>query len=167
MTTGGLDPDPPDPGARVDVEAIRARADAATPGPLVVEKQTYERSSVHYWIRTRDPLPRTDCAGPDVPRSIAWMTGSLGEASARPPSEYRDDPQIKADAGFFAHARADVPALCNALERERRVSSAWRALADARLSAGEESWAPLAYHVAAEGKALADLRALGIDPEAP
>lgn len=105
----------------IDLDALvklareaRARAEAATPGPLMIEKQAQGRSSVHYWIRTVDPLPRSDGAGPLCPRSIAWMTGSLGEHHpSRDPKDYRDDPEIEADATFFAASRTDVPTLAD------------------------------------------------------
>lgn len=133
MTTGGLDPDPPDPGARVDVEAIRKRADAATPGPW---KSGYAGNSAHR------------------------MTTPRGEVSC----------PTRADADFIAGARADVPVLCDALEHERRVSALWKALAQSRSTRGIpmlDAGLEIRRRQLAGDAALAALRALGIDPEAP
>jgi hypothetical protein len=55
----------------------------------------------------------------------------------------------------------NVPNLCDALERERKASAAWKALAKA------PAWPPGYESNIAHRKALDDLYALGIDPEAP
>jgi hypothetical protein len=91
----------------------RTLALAATPGPYVVEKRAYERTTVHYWIRTRDPV-EARVGAPPCQRSIAWMTGGLGQyVYPRDPNEYRGDPQIAADATFFAEARTRLPEACD------------------------------------------------------
>lgn len=140
MTTGGLDPDPPDPGERVDVEAIRARADAATPGP---------------WESSHEPRHA---------RARVWAEAGTVDVCEMLSSIM--------DERFIAHARADVPALCDALERERRISSAWRALATARWEAYEQVTHDPDGRVSlgvlkANDSAVEALLALGIDPEAP
>ena len=93
------------------VEAIRARCEAATPGPWEVDKAPHERFAIHYWIRTVTKIVERHGASP-CERSIAWLCGSLGEHLGwKEPKEYRDDPAIHADATFLAHARRDIPFL--------------------------------------------------------
>lgn len=128
------------PGARVDVEAIRARADAATPGPWNVDKDRGGFWHGRFAVVCHDGIWRDrEYAGErsTEPRILLTLNGNFE------PGE---------DAAFIAHARADVPALCDALTHERRVSAIWRDLALARI-------APAA--------AFAQLRALGIDPVGP
>lgn len=130
---------------KVDVETIRARADAATPGPW---EQRENRDEGH-GVSTVDPL------WPGRGHDIVCL-GSDG---------------LFADLVFIAHARADVPALCGALEHERRVSEAWRALAAVRAKCSlyaHERFVRAADPMGPEIlEARQRLRALGIDPEAP
>jgi len=126
--------------APVDVEAIRARADAATAGP-------WRWNST---VGCEDFLVGTDEAlvlDPGMPYPD-WVCIHASDADRR----------------FIAQARTDVPALCDALEHERRVSAAWKALARAvalgAIGATREATANMDL-------AMGTLRALGIDPEAP
>ncbi len=116
-----------------ELAEIKARADAATPGPWVGELSLSNYLFAHYAIRTAESLP----AHPWSPRFIAWMCGMLGEpgSSAYPQLkvcecchrayfrgrelhvDVRDDPQIQADVAFLAHAREDVPALIAEIEK--------------------------------------------------
>lgn len=82
---------------KVDVETIRARADAATPGPW---EQRENRDEGH-GVSTVDPL------WPGRGHDIVCL-GSDG---------------LFADLVFIAHARADVPALCGA---SRRRGGRWQ-----------------------------------------
>ena len=66
-----------------------------------------------------------------------------------------------------------APALCDALERERKVSAAWKALAVARAevafskAGSRDGRTPSAEARASAVAARAALVALGVDPEAP
>jgi hypothetical protein len=71
----------------LNIAAIRARADAATPGPWVAIRE--DAFDTTYWITT-----------PDV--GIAEMS------NASRPGE---------NANFIVHARQDVPMLCDEVER--------------------------------------------------
>lgn len=128
-----------DIGALVELaRAAKARAAAATQGPLVVEKAVHERFSVHYAIRTRDKLPEH----PWSARYLAWLCGSLGQAqNARQPSEYRDDPQIEADANLFASAPVDIAALADGVDIEAILALAADTKAlDATATKGPWKW---------------------------
>lgn len=72
-----------------EVAAIRAKADAATPGPWSVR---------HYG--SNDECVRTAHGDP-----IAWCKANVSNAER--------------DAAFIASARIDVPALCDEVERQR------------------------------------------------
>jgi hypothetical protein len=80
-----------------EIEAIKRRCGAATPGPWKVEEQ-----------KERDP--RTDTW-----HHLYWIV--------RPHDSY--DPDItcerKQDADFFSHARTDVPALVAEVEKLRAL----------------------------------------------
>lgn len=81
-----------------------------TPGPWEFEKEESRyQGSVHYSIKTS----YKPAAHPHSPRFIAWMCGSLGEASHnRDPKDYRDDPEIEADCRLIAAA----PEMLDAIE---------------------------------------------------
>ncbi len=77
-----------------DLQAIRARADAATPGPWVVEEHEHWIESATVW----DAVEQTD----DKERRIIFF-----EAKA------------EADTIFTAYARTDVPALLDLIESQQ------------------------------------------------
>lgn len=81
---------------RVDVKAIRARADAATSGPW-----TYLSTVDEFDPETDDPADLCGVFGPQYPGSTI---DSIGEA---------ETPQ---DIRFIAAARSDVPMLCDRVE---------------------------------------------------
>jgi hypothetical protein len=92
----------------LDLGAIRERSEAATPGPWETEKASPDRESLYYWIR-QEKAPGS--------RTVAWITGSLGEVSPTlRPADYPDDAESLADAAFISAARTDVPALLAAVE---------------------------------------------------
>lgn len=76
-----------------DLDEIKKRADAATPGPW--EKDLFKDTYIR--IVTRDELPET----------INGIAG-IGHMEA--------GPEVEADAEFIAHARQDVPALLAYIE---------------------------------------------------
>ena len=75
-----------------ELSAIRARADAATPGPWEWEDVDLDR----VW-----PTPS---------RILAGQHGEVCSFDA-------DDDPLAADAQFIAHARADIPALLAEIDR--------------------------------------------------
>ena len=95
-----------------ELDAIEARANAATPGPW--------RSDV----------------GSGANRLRLWVPGGMLIADSYPPKPHRarDEQQGKADYGFIAGARTDVPAL---VAEVRRLREALRPFADAVDSALE------------------------------
>ncbi len=116
-----------------ELAEIKARCEAATPGPWVSELSLSYDLDAHYAIRTAELLP----AHPWSPRYIAWMCGLLAEPSrSKYPQmkaceccdhayfrgrelhiDIRNDPQVQADVAFLAHAREDIPALLNEIEK--------------------------------------------------
>lgn len=85
----------------IDLDAIRARAEAATPGPW----EAYDRDG-----GAARPTEITVC-GSDI---------------AGPPEAYLDRGRFgrHADAEFIAHARADIPALCDEVGRLQGIEAA-------------------------------------------
>ncbi len=143
-----------------ELQAIKARAEASTPGPLAVEKSLNDDlGSVHLAVRT-DYLPA------DTPwsyRYLCWLNGmiaydprsdwlsKLQECPAchrfiyqhrlvQFPVELRIDPQLQADAELFAHAREDILKLVDQVEQLRgildRLLIAGNSIANALLSRG-------------------------------
>jgi hypothetical protein len=162
VSAGGIDPTPPDPGAApLDVAAIRAEAteDAA--------------------VLTRRKFPKRDVAKEEtamIPLRCGFVSGLI-EGREYVAALCDEVERLGADVALQGDALmrwremtgSDTPhAARGAIERERKVSAAWRALAQAyRLSSLADHEA---IHAAAEemrDEALADLRALSIDPEAP
>ncbi|MCW2529343.1 MAG: hypothetical protein JWM76_4203, partial [Pseudonocardiales bacterium] len=82
----------------LDLDAIRARVDAATEGP-------WRRAG---WCAVES---EHECSNTHTCRGIA-VTNGMGPA---PYEQWRD--QELADAEFIAHARTDVPALLAEVER--------------------------------------------------
>ncbi|MCW6003935.1 hypothetical protein K1W54_04965 [Micromonospora sp. CPCC 205371] len=83
------------PKTPLDLDAIRARADAATEGP---------------WVSGADYQP-------------SWLPHELITAPENPIVEFTADEQGAADADFAAHAREDVPALLAAIDRVMAVEA--------------------------------------------
>ncbi len=86
-----------------DLKAIKARAEAATPGPWVSELEDDSDGSPfgHRWTYIRG----VSQPGPD------------GQVIFRYDDDYGTDQ--RSDSEFIAHARTDVPALVAAVERLR------------------------------------------------
>ena len=86
---------------REQLDAIRARVEAATPGPWHVEGESYDEC----WDTDCEPLP--------MPWGLAGPTGkSLWSSGA---GEYAHPDMATAE--FIASAREDVPALLAEVER--------------------------------------------------
>lgn len=84
--------------ADIDLDAIRARAEAATPGP---------------WVTDWD-------AGYVVQSALSLVADVHGEpVRADDPLDYDDTGQP--DAEFIAHARVDIPMLLDEIERLRAL----------------------------------------------
>jgi hypothetical protein len=86
----------------VDIEAIRERANAATKGPWeTAHNDTYVGGSV-------------------IDGDWDWIIGDLQIDSGQDQEDYRGK-RIKENCIFVAHARQDIPALCDEIEslRER------------------------------------------------
>lgn len=93
----------------LDLDAIRARADAATEGPWIATTPHDDESE---WASDfDDPMVITDDSTPGNFAAIAQDI-CQGETDGR------------ADAEFIAHARTDVPALLAEVEQLRTV--VWR-----------------------------------------
>jgi hypothetical protein len=112
--------------ADLDLEAIKTRALAATPGPWVVGRTTEpdwgplaESGTGKYfaegewWPKSRTVEGTHVAAKGDAPRMVADMT-SRGYPNSR----------FAADAQFIAAARTDVPALIAEVERLRSAADA-------------------------------------------
>lgn len=106
---------------RLDIAAIRARADAATPGPWHAETDCFDPdnpeieacvTNITEDLADHDVL-FTSTTGMNVGHRENWATA---EASR----EMRD-------ARFMATARTDVPALCDEVDRLRRELAASKA----------------------------------------
>ena len=137
--------------SRRELEEMEQRASKSTEGPLTFEKhESFLQGSWHYAIHTVKNMPEH----PHSPRFVAWMCGSLGESlpSRNHPEDYRSDPQIEADADFFAHSRTDLPRLVASYREAMRLVSAlaemehtygnvndlWCAYCDAHISVGQK-----------------------------
>ncbi|WP_330438793.1 hypothetical protein OHB44_27880 [Micromonospora sp. NBC_00821] len=85
----------------IDLEAIRARAAAATPGPWLTDPNSAWRRchEAHEYVYASDPTDRN---------GVIALTGIKGE-------HVRNGP----DATFIAHARTDVTDLCDEVEQVR------------------------------------------------
>lgn len=111
-------------GQELDLDAIRERAEAATPGPWC----SYEGN---LWQGTAKALAAYD-ADPD---NAPWPYGNDSSGQL-----FHGEPRRPEDAEFIAHAREDVPALLAVVEQLRaaldaigKERNAWaRQMADAR-----------------------------------
>jgi hypothetical protein len=100
---------------KVDIEAVRARADAATEGPWLIWDGF--GPNVHGEMGAAR-------IGPELSHSRAIFAGSHpGEGTIS---------GTAADMEFIAHAREDVPALCAEVERLREVEAAAREFVEAQ-----------------------------------
>lgn len=92
----------------IDLDAIEARANAASDGPwIVVHEPAWEADDVQHpdVIRVGAPL----FVGDDEPVTICLVS-----------TDYEDDPvDVLGDAEFIAHARTDIPALVAEVRRLR------------------------------------------------
>lgn len=86
----------------LDLAAIRARTNAATPGPW---QAAVSASDDKHWIVLKAHEPTS-------PR-VAVCTTRFSPPEGRPGEQE--------DAAFIAGARSDVPALCDELERHRAL----------------------------------------------
>ena len=103
----------------LDLDAIEARADAATDGPWVVKHEpAWEADNVqHPDVIT---VGAQMWEGDDEPMTVCLVS-----------TDYEDDPvDVLLDAEFIAHARTDVPALVAALREARAKVEAMRSWID-------------------------------------
>jgi hypothetical protein len=84
----------------VDIDAIRARANAATKGP---------------WETAHDD---THVGGPVIDGDWDWIIGDLQIDDGQDQEDYRGK-RLKENCIFVAHARQDIPALCDEVESLR------------------------------------------------
>jgi hypothetical protein len=111
-------------GVKLDVAAIRARAEAATPGPW----RCYRGK-----LRPQFPTNIIEILGPEGKAVVAW-TGFDGV--------YTPKRETNANGLFIAHARTDIPALLDALASERaRADALERKVADCEAEHPPEPWA--------------------------
>lgn len=116
------------PDVTPDLDAIRKRAEAATPGPWYLERHDQEDGSIAYEVWSHEPYYR-----------IISTTDEDNEKNVY---------NAKNVADFIAHAREDIPALLSALtaEKERadylsgrlEVEKGWREEKQAAVDAAEE-----------------------------
>ena len=103
----------------LDLDAIEARANAASDGPwIVVHEPAWEADDVQHpdVIKVGAPL----YVGDDEPFTVCLVS-----------TDYEDDPvDVLGDAEFIAHARTDVPALVAALREARAKVEAMRSWID-------------------------------------
>jgi hypothetical protein len=81
----------------LDIESIRARAEKATPGP---------------WITDHND---TFVSAHNGDGDWDWIVGDMTLDSGQEQSDFRGY-NIKANCIFIAHARQDIPALCDRVE---------------------------------------------------
>lgn len=100
-----------------EVAAIRARADAAMPGPWTMCRRNPDSTAMF-----KRPFHAVGQASGAF-RGVAFAFQSLEDEGA--------------NATFIAHARADVPALCDALEAaQAHLDAAQRLLRELGVEAG-------------------------------
>ena len=93
----------------LDLDAIKARAEAATPGPWNLDSTDWAKKSPSgiRWI-----------ADSSVPQAVVWVTPEPWDWE-NDDSDDDEIAQMVTDATFVAHARTDVPALIAEVERLR------------------------------------------------
>ncbi len=96
----------------MDIEAIRKRAEKATKGPWVRESTD---------DTDRDIALGYDIPGEGYPNLVATCYDDEPEHKSEGPARPITRRQAQANAKFIAHAREDVPALCDEVERLRAV----------------------------------------------
>ncbi|WP_304019994.1 hypothetical protein [Desulfovibrio piger] len=105
------------PMTQEELEKIRKRSDAATPGPWVSEDGGYDvclgykpsHIRIGWWSGDHEE----DCNADN--RRVCEL--SDGEHN-----NYKNKEEMQANAEFIAHAREDVPALLDEIERLKKVS---------------------------------------------
>lgn len=112
----------------LDLDAIEARATAATPGPWApydLADATYgpEDGTGWWWVWQESRLPYF--GGVLKLEDEGEPGGAIGEASI---DDNRSGAQERSDAEFIAHAREDVPALVAELREVRAKLAAVRAI---------------------------------------
>lgn len=134
------------------IEEIKARAEAATPGPWAYE--SVSEKSNDYCIGTVCPVDKDGDPGDPImgnvrhhPHYFNAETGDFGEwycemVCSIDECEHGGDGSLHADARFIAHARTDIPLLISALEAEKKRADEAEALVErlkleARCHAGE------------------------------
>jgi hypothetical protein len=138
-----------------EIEAIRHRAESATPGPWYVSEA--HASCGEVWIHTQNPPPVEALIPP-----YNWDDAGPNFGEARWKAYYREniDPSLIStgwddnpiNAAFVAHARTDVPALLAALDEARARASHFESLA-------MDQQATNAAMVASLQRGLAELKA--------
>ncbi len=103
----------------VDIEAIRARANAATPGP---------------WGTGHND---TYVSGPLTDGEWDWIIGDIPVDDGQEQEDYRGH-RIKENCIFVANARQDVPALCDDVEALRYTLTVLRIMAVQAQSIGKD-----------------------------
>jgi hypothetical protein len=88
---------------KLDLDAIKARADAATPGPWAWDNRGDKCDDIQLGVA---------CDAKENP-----LTGYFDDDDAIYVEQVAESLSRAADADFIAHARTDVPALCDAVER--------------------------------------------------
>ncbi len=173
----------------LDLDAIEARAMAATPGPW----EERDNSDEGHGVSTVDPGGRGDdivCLGTDgIQADIDHIAGMDPTTTLAIVAEVRRLRGIEDErAGCLAYidtlksdlaAARDKAAKCESYEATARAerdkaseeARLWKSLARAYQAELAAGYGPRDYRVSdarlAQGKALADLRAAGIDPDAP
>ena len=137
---------------RPDLEAIKARANLATPGPW-----TFYGGDVWYGD-VADALTRMDTAWSDDEPEDHWPYKDGQE-----PHPFHGDPVSTPDAEFIAHAREDIPYLVAELVGLRAQRDAALAMCQAaRVAQSAPMWTPSRGAIA--GFALNVEAALGVQP---
>lgn len=93
---------------------LRQAAEKATPEPWKLEKAAASKTgSVHYAIHTAYKPE----AHPWSPRFIFFMCGGLGDSlpHRQPMNDYRDDPQVEADAELIILVRNNIRLLLDSI----------------------------------------------------
>jgi hypothetical protein len=108
----------------LDLQAIRARIDLATPGPWSEDDGNIGSEPL---AEARQAIILRRLRGETgLPHPDDGLKSPLGFVA----STHQEQPNFEADAEFIAHARTDVPALCDALETATKRAADWREKAE-------------------------------------
>lgn len=109
---------------KLDLDEIRKRCEAATPGPWNIASRFSVNTIVYSvpkgkgWLGNKlIDVPEYGCVATPHDRGNERQITTMGEAFG-----------ITDDAKFIAHARTDIPALLDALEKAQAVIEASRVL---------------------------------------